>query len=62
MLKYFPFGRDADLRMGTVLLKENESLFEVDEEYLSEIEEKIKLLTQDYYYYFEGDKTTELYQ
>jgi hypothetical protein len=62
MLKYFPFGRDADLRMGTVLLKENESLFEVDEEYLPEIEEKIKLLTQDYDYYFEGDKTTELYQ
>lgn len=62
MLKYFPFGREADLRMGTVLLKENESLFEVDEEYLPEIEEKIKLLTQDYDYYFEGDKTTELYQ
>ena len=62
MLKYFPFGREADLKMGTLLLKENESLFEVDEHYLSEIKEKEKLLKEDFDYYFEGNETTEIYQ
>jgi dimethylamine monooxygenase subunit A len=52
MLKYFPFKEIADLRMGTLPLKENEQLIEIEDDYLKEIELKNQLLTDDHPFYY----------
>ncbi|HSZ84776.1 MAG TPA: DUF3445 domain-containing protein [Puia sp.] len=62
-LKYFPFGEEFDLRMGTSVFKENDSLIEVDEDYyLSEINLKRSLLEQDHRYYYRTKAETEIAQ
>jgi hypothetical protein len=62
-LKYFPFGKEFDLRMGTSVFKENERLIEVDEEhYLAEIKLKRNLLETDHGYYYRSGPNTELAQ
>ena len=52
-LPYFPFGDKFDLRMGTAVFTENNSLCEYDAaHYIHEIEAKRKLLLQDHRYYY----------
>lgn len=62
MLPYFPFGNEFDHRMGTALLRPDETLVEVDEHYPTEIARKRALLTQDHRYYFQARPGTELAQ
>jgi hypothetical protein len=52
MVKYFPFTSSFDLKMGTAPMKENDTVIETDESYLSEINLKRSLLIQDHPYYF----------
>jgi hypothetical protein len=62
-LKYFPFGQEFDLRMGTSVFKEDESLVEVDDKhYLPEIALKRNLLETDHGYYYRSNPGTELAQ
>jgi hypothetical protein len=62
-LKYFPFGEEFDLRMGTAVFKESDSLVEVDEDhYLAEINLKRSLLKEDHRYYYRANANTELAQ
>jgi dimethylamine monooxygenase subunit A len=59
-LKYFPFGQEFDLRMGTSVFKEDESLVEVDDKhYLPEIALKRNLLETDHGYYYRSNAGTE---
>ncbi len=52
-LKYFPFGNQFDMRMGTTLITGKDRLIDVDEKhYLPEINEKRKLLQTDHRYYY----------
>ncbi len=62
-LKYFPFGEQFDLRMGTSLITEKDRLIDIDDaHYLHEIKSKRKLLEDDHRYYYQSNKNTELAQ
>ncbi|MDQ2752710.1 MAG: DUF3445 domain-containing protein [Bacteroidota bacterium] len=62
-LKYFPFGEQFDLRMGTSLITEKDRLIDVDNEhYIPEIRAKRKLLKDDHQYYYQSNKNTGLAQ
>jgi hypothetical protein len=52
MIKYFPFSPQFDLKMGTMPMKEDDTVVEIDTHYLHEIELKRKLLAEDPAYYF----------
>ena len=59
-LKYFPFGEQFDLRMGTSLINEKDRLIDVDyDHYLHEIGVKRKLLDDDHRYYFQSNANTQ---
>ncbi|UFH56631.1 DUF3445 domain-containing protein [Spirosoma sp. KNUC1025] len=62
MLPYFPFRNEFDHRMGTVLLRPDESLVEVDDHYGHEISLKRALLFHNHRYYFQAQPGTELAQ
>lgn len=54
LLKYFPFGDQFDLRMGTSVFKSEDPLVEVEPEYLEEIHSKRRLLGEDHGYYYQS--------
>ncbi|WP_338870232.1 DUF3445 domain-containing protein [Spirosoma sp. SC4-14] len=62
MLPYFPFGNEFDHRMGTSAVRTDESLVEVDDEYVADIELKRNLLAQNHDYYFRAQPNTEIAQ
>jgi hypothetical protein len=53
MIKYFPFTPAFDLKMGTSPMKDHETIVELDDHYLSEINLKRSLLAEDHPYYFD---------
>jgi hypothetical protein len=61
-LKYFPFGDQFELRMGTSAFREEDRLVETDGHYASEIALKRSLLEQDHRYYYRSGPNTELAQ
>ena len=62
-LKYFPFGSEFDLRMGTALITDKDRLIDVDEEhYLTEIKAKRELLQNDHRYYYRSQQNALLAQ
>jgi len=59
MIKYFPFASSFDLKMGTSLMKEEDTVVEIDQHYQSEINLKRSLLDSDHGYYFGALPGTE---
>jgi len=58
-LKYFPFGESFDLRMGTSVFTDKDTLVEVDElHYLHEVKAKRVLLQKDHRYYYRSNDNT----
>lgn len=53
MIKYFPFTPAFDLKMGTAPMKDHETIVELDDHYITEINLKRSLLTEDHSYYFD---------
>jgi hypothetical protein len=52
MIKYFPFSPQFDLKMGTMPMKEEDTVVEIDSHYFHEIELKRRLLLEEPTYYF----------
>lgn len=61
-LKYFPFGQEFDLRMGTAVFTDKDRLIETDEHYIKEIAAKRNLLAENHAYYYRANENTELAQ
>lgn len=61
-LRYFPFGEQFDLRMGTAAFKQEDKLVETDLHYLKEISIKRALLETDHRYYYRSAGDTMLAQ
>ncbi|MEI9918487.1 MAG: DUF3445 domain-containing protein [Bacteroidota bacterium] len=61
-LKYFPFGKQFDLKMGTSFFKEGDDLIEIDEHYRKEIAQKREILAGDHRYYYRSSPETEAAQ
>ncbi|HZY80212.1 MAG TPA: DUF3445 domain-containing protein [Cyclobacteriaceae bacterium] len=57
-LRYFPFGNQFDLRMGTSFLKPEDQLIETDDHYLHEITLKRHILDSDHRYYYRSSPET----
>jgi dimethylamine monooxygenase subunit A len=62
MIKYFPFPSQFDLKMGTSLMREDDTIVEVDEHYHNEIKLKRSLLDKDHSYYFNSLPETNFAQ
>jgi len=62
MLKYFPFGKQFDLKMGTSFFKPDDDLIEIDDRYTKEIALKREILTKDHSYYYRSSPQTEAWQ
>lgn len=52
LLKYFPFGKQFDLKMGTSFFKPEDDLIEIDDHYAKEIQLKKQILGNDHRYYY----------
>jgi hypothetical protein len=52
MIKYFPFSPQFDLKMGTMPMKEDDTVVEIDSHYFRELELKRRLLAAEPTYYF----------
>lgn len=53
-LRYFPFGKNFDLKMGTSFFKPEDHLAEVDQHYTKEIAMKREILANDHRYYYQS--------
>ena len=51
-LKYFPFGKQFDLKMGTSFFTPEDNLIEIDDHYTKEIALKRETLNNDHRYYY----------
>jgi hypothetical protein len=58
MIRYFPFTEKFDLKIGTSPLPGTDRLIECDEQYLTEVTFKRKLLDEDQHYYFRANADT----
>jgi hypothetical protein len=58
MLRYFPFGKSFDLKMGTSFFKPEDDLIEVDNHYAKEIAMKREILANDHRYYYRSTPDT----
>lgn len=61
-LRYFPFGKSFDLKMGTSFFKPEDDLIEIDSHYKKEIELKREILSNDHRYYYRSSAGTEAAQ
>jgi dimethylamine monooxygenase subunit A len=52
MIKYFPFAPQFNLKMGTMPMKAEDTVVEIDAHYLNELALKRSLLQEDHTYYF----------
>jgi hypothetical protein len=57
-LRYFPFGKSFDLKMGTSFFKPEDDLIEVDDHYQKEISMKREILAGDHRYYYRSTPDT----
>jgi hypothetical protein len=58
-LKYFPFGKQFDLKMGTSFFKPEDDLIEIDNHYAKEIRMKRGILESDHPYYYRSQPGLE---
>jgi hypothetical protein len=58
-LRYFPFGKEFDLKMGTSFFKPEDDLIEIDNHYVDEIMMKREILRNDHHYYYRSQPGTE---